>query len=123
MPDLTIDKADPETYDILVIPGGWAPDRLRRDKRVIEFVKKLAEKRAIIAAICHGPQILISANLLRGRKVTCVSAIKDDVRNAGAEYLDEPLVIDGELITSRTPRDLPDFLKGIIEVARKRLGK
>lgn len=121
--DKSVEDVDPREYRILVIPGGWAPDRLRRDERVVEFVKKVAEKGAVIASICHGPQLLISAKLLKGKKITCVSAIKDDVINAGAVYLDQPLVIDGSFVSSRVPADLPHFAKGIIETARRVLGR
>lgn len=117
-PDKSVGEADPKDYKILVIPGGWAPDRLRRDARVVEFVREVAANNAIIAAICHGPQLLISAKLLHGRKLTCVSAIKDDVINAGATYLDQPLVVDGNLITSRTPADLPYFGKALAEAVK-----
>jgi protease I len=112
-PDLTFAEAKPGEFDCVVIPGGWAPDRLRRYREVLDFVKGVAA-RGIVAAICHGPQILISAGLLKGRRVTCVSAIKDDVINAGAEYLDGPVVVDGNLITSRIPADLPYFCREII---------
>ena len=122
-PDKSILEANPKDYNILVIPGGWAPDRLRRDPRVVEFVREVALNNAIIATICHGPQLLISAKLLHGRKLTCVSAIKDDVVNAGAIYVDQPLVVDGNLISSRFPADLPHFGRGIIEAARRLLKK
>lgn len=113
--EMTVAEADPQDFDCLVIPGGWAPDRLRRHAEVLDFVRKLHEKGKIIAAICHGPQVLISAGILKGKKVTCVSAIKDDVINAGAEYEDSPVVRDENIITSRVPRDLPFFCKEIIK--------
>jgi protease I len=117
-PDLTFAEAKPEEFDCVVIPGGWAPDTLRRYKEVLDFVKNIAA-RGIVAAICHGPQILISAGLLKGKRVTCVSAIKDDVINAGAEYLNEPVVVDGNMITSRIPSDLPYFCQEIIKALQK----
>jgi len=117
-PDLTFAEADPKEFDCVVIPGGWAPDRLRRYKEVLDFVKAIYDKGGIVAAICHGPQVLISAKLLKGKRVTCVSAIKDDVINAGAEYLDAPVVRDGNLITSRVPRDLPHFCQEIISALK-----
>ncbi|MEM2910598.1 MAG: type 1 glutamine amidotransferase domain-containing protein [Nitrososphaerota archaeon] len=119
VPDLNIDEALTRDFDILIIPGGWAPDRLRRDSRVVEFVKKHGQRRAIIGAICHGPQLLISAKLLSGKRATCVSGIKDDVINAGATFVDTPVVVDGNIITSRVPDDLPSFCKAIIEEASK----
>ena len=117
-PDLTFSEAKPEEFDCVIIPGGWAPDRLRRYREVLDFVKNVAAK-GIVAAICHGPQVLISAGLLKGRRVTCVSAIKDDVINAGAEYVDEPVVVDGNMITSRVPADLPYFCREIIKALEK----
>lgn len=121
-PDQTFTEANPDEFDCVVIPGGWAPDRLRRYSEVLEFVKKISGKGGVVAAICHGPQVLISAGLLKGRKVTCVSAIKDDVVNAGAEYLDKPVVRDGNLITSRVPRDLPYFCREIIKALKEKTG-
>ena len=112
--DIDADKADPEDFDALVIPGGFAPDRLRRVTTVNEFVKKMAHQGKLIAAICHGPSVLISANVLKGRKVTCFTSIRDDVMNAGARYKDEEVVIDGNLITSRNPSDLPAFMRAVI---------
>jgi len=123
VPDLTIDEALAMDFDIVIIPGGWAPDRLRRDSRVVEFVKKHGQKGAIIGAICHGPQLLISAKLINGKKATCVSGIKDDVINAGAIFIDAPVVVDGNIITSRVPDDLPSFCKAIIAEVTKLGGK
>lgn len=120
VPDMSIDEAYDKDFDILIIPGGWAPDRLRRDRRFVDFVKRLSDKGAIIGAICHGPQLLISAKLLKNKKVTCVLGIKDDVINAGAEYIDEPVVVDGNIVTSRVPDDLPYFCKTIIELASRK---
>ncbi|MDJ0270421.1 MAG: type 1 glutamine amidotransferase [Aigarchaeota archaeon] len=117
--DLAIEQANPEDFDILVIPGGWAPDRLRRIPEVVNFVREFFLSGKPVAAICHGAQILISAKVLRGFKLTCVSAIKDDVENAGAIYMDTPVVRDRNLITSRIPADLPFFLKTLIEAAKE----
>ncbi len=117
-PDLTFKEAKPEEFDALVIPGGWAPDRLRRMPEVLEFTRKMFEMGKIVASICHGPQILISAGILKGKKITCFSAIKDDVINAGAAFVDEPVVRDGNLISSRIPLDLPDFCREIIRALK-----
>jgi len=115
VPDLTVKEAKTEDFDGVIIPGGWAPDRLRRYSEVLDFTRGIHERGKVVAAICHGPQVLISAGLLKGRKVTCVAAIKDDVINAGAVYLDAPMVRDGNLITSRFPADLPQFCGEIIK--------
>jgi protease I len=108
-PDKTFDEVTVDEFDMLVIPGGGSPENLRIDDRAVEFTRRFVESGKPVAAICHGPQLLISANVLRGRTVTCVNKIRDDVKNAGANYVDEPLVVDGNLITSRVPADLPQF--------------
>lgn len=102
-------------YDGVIIPGGFSPDYMRRSKATVEFVKDMDKENKLIAAICHGPWMMASCCDLKGRKVTSFFAIKDDLVNAGADYLDEEVVVDGNLVTSRTPRDLPVFLKKIIE--------
>ena len=115
MADLPIGEARSKDFDCVVIPGGWAPDRLRRSTEVLDFVKELHKEGKVIAAICHGPQVLISAGILQGKRITCVSAVKDDVVNAGAEYVDAPVIRDRNIITSRVPGDLPFFCREIIE--------
>jgi protease I len=107
--------ARPEDYRLLVIPGGFAPDFIRRHDSMLNFVRSLVASDAVLAAICHGPWVLCSTTALRGRKATCFMAIKDDVINAGATYLDAEVVRDGRLITSRKPDDLPAFMKAIFE--------
>lgn len=102
-------------YDGVIIPGGFSPDNMRRCKATVDFVKEMDESNKLIAAICHGPWMMASSCDLKGKKVTSFFSIKDDLINAGAEYLDEEVVVDGYLITSRTPKDLPAFLKAIIE--------
>lgn len=114
-PDFTFDEANPLDYDAVVVPGGWAPDRVRRSEKAVFFVKSLHDRGKLVAAICHGPQVLISAKILKGKKVTCVAAIKDDVINAGAEYSDQEVVVDQNVITSRFPADLPAFCREIIK--------
>ena len=106
-------------FDAVVIPGGFAPDRLRRYKEVLDFVREMNKSGKVIAAICHAGWVLASAGIAKGRKVTCVSAIKDDMTNAGAKYFDKEVVVDGSIITSRMPSDLPAFCREII----KALGK
>lgn len=106
-------------YDGVVIPGGFSPDNMRRCKETVDFVREMDREGKLIATICHGGWMLASACDLKGKKVTSFFSIKDDMVNAGAEYLDEEVVIDGNLITSRTPKDLPAFLKAIIEKLNK----
>src|SRR5690242_12436671 len=108
-----------QDFDILVIPGGYAPDYLRRDEAVLRLVSTMAEQGKVVAAICHGPWVLCSTQALKGRKLTCFSAIKDDVQNAGGRYVDEEVVRDGNLVTSRKPDDLPAFLRTLLEAARE----
>ena len=103
-----------------MVPGGWAPDRVRRNEKAVNLVKTLHDQERLVAAICHGPQVLISAKMLKGKKATCFSAIKDDVINAGAQYLDQEVVVDRNLITSRMPADLPAFCREIIRWFSKR---
>lgn len=114
--DLTIDKAAADQFDGVIIPGGYAPDILRRHPEVLAFVTALHRRGKLIAAICHAGWVLCSTDILRGKTATCFSAIKDDVRNAGATYVDREVVRDGNLVTSRKPEDLPAFLRTIIEV-------
>jgi len=113
--DGRIEDFDPADFDVLVIPGGWAPDKLRQSKVVLDLVRSAHDGKKLIASICHGPQVLISAGILKGRKVTCAAAIKDDVINAGAEYSDEPVAVDNNLITSRKPADLPAFCREVVK--------
>jgi protease I len=104
-----------QDFDALVIPGGFAPDFLRRSEAMLKLVSDLCEQGKVVAAICHGPWVLCSTQALKGKKATCFFAIKDDVSNAGATYVDAEVVRDGNLITSRRPDDLPAFLKTILQ--------
>ncbi len=113
----TIDTMDlkTENYDLVVIPGGFeAPDRLRIRKEVLAFVREMFEQGKLVAAICHGPWVCISAHIVHGRKMTGFIAIADDLKNAGAEYLEQDVVIDGNLITSPHYKNNGDFMKAII---------
>jgi protease I len=107
-----------EDFDILVIPGGYAPDHMRRCEPMISLVSSMAEQGKVVAAICHGPWMLCSTQALKGRKATCFFAIKDDVINAGANYVDAEVVRDGNIITSRKPDDLPAFMQAIAAAVR-----
>ena len=103
-------------YDALVIPGGYAPDKLRRDPKVLELVQKFNQKEKPIAFICHAGWVPISARVIKDVRCTSTTAIKDDLINAGAQWVDEPVVIDRHFISSRTPADLPEFCRGIIQL-------
>jgi protease I len=108
-----------DDFDLLVIPGGYAPDHMRRCEAMIKLVSTMAEQGKPVAAICHGPWVLCSTQALKGRKATCFQSIKDDVINAGGKYVDQEVVRDGNLITSRKPDDLPAFLQTIIQVVKE----
>lgn len=103
------------SFDAVVIPGGWAPDRLRLSKRLVDFVRQMDKAGKVVASICHGGWMLASAGIVKGRTVTSYIAIKDDLVNAGARFVDREVVRDGNLITSRQPDDLPAFLRTIIK--------
>ncbi len=107
--DATFADVSPDDFDLLVIPGGGAPENLRIHPPAVEFTRRFVESGKPVGSICHGPQLLISAKVLGGRTLTAVDKIADDVVNAGGTYVDEPLVVDGNLITSRVPGDLPQF--------------
>lgn len=108
--DRGIDDVSAAEFDALLLPGGHSPDSLRGDDRFVKFTKEFVASGKPIFAICHGPQLLISANGVRGRKMTCVKAIAIDLRNAGADFYDKEVVVDDDrLVTSRTPDDLPAF--------------
>ena len=116
--DATADKVKAEDFDAVIVPGGHAPDKMRLHQSMVELVRKTYDLGKVIAAICHGPQLLISADIVRGRRVTSWPSVAVDLRNAGAEWVDAPVVQDGNLITSRKPADLPRFNKAIIEALR-----
>jgi protease I len=109
----SFDEVSPDDFDVLVIAGGGSPENLRIHQPAVAFTREFVSSGKPVASICHGPQLLISARVLAGRRVTSVNKIRDDVTNAGGIYVDEPLTIDGNLITSRTPDDLPQFNQAI----------
>jgi protease I len=113
--DTTADKVKPEDFDAIIVPGGYAPDRMRLYQPMIDLVKKAHNAGKIIAAICHGPQLLISADIIRDHRITSSPSIAIDLKNAGAIWVDDSVVRDGNIITSRRPFDLPKFNKAIIE--------
>ncbi|MFA5503803.1 MAG: type 1 glutamine amidotransferase domain-containing protein [Vulcanimicrobiota bacterium] len=107
--DQSLKLADPRTFDGLFIPGGHSPENLRMEDGAVEFVRHFVTEGKPIAAICHGPQLLISAEGVKGRRMTCYQSVAVDLKNAGAEYVDQAVVTDGNLVTSRMPEDLPEF--------------
>ncbi len=114
--DAAIADVASDDYDALLVPGGFAPDKLRRDPKVLELVREFDAAGKPIAHICHAGWILISAGVLKGKKTTSTVGIKDDMNNAGAEWIDEPVVIDGNQIASRTPKDLAAFSKALVDM-------
>ena len=107
--DVAADAVKPADFDALVVPGGYAPDKMRLRHAMVDLVRDVYAAGKPVAAICHGPQLLINANILKGRTLTCAPSISVDVTNAGGRYVDRPVVEDGPLITSRKPADLPQF--------------
>jgi deglycase len=107
--DTSADQVRADCFDAVIIPGGYAPDKMRLYKPMIDLVRKANDLGRVVAAICHGPQLLISADVVRGRKVTSWPSIAVDLKNAGASWVDEAVVRDGNLITSRQPADIPEF--------------
>lgn len=109
-------------FDGLIIPGGFSPDKLRRDPKVKELTRQFADHGKLVAAICHGGWIAVSAGVYKGVRVTGSPGIKDDLTNAGAIWVDEPVVIDRHFVSSRKPDDLPDFCEGILSVLTRTSG-
>ncbi|MDV3455609.1 type 1 glutamine amidotransferase domain-containing protein [Sphingomonas sp. HF-S4] len=119
-PDITVDKVDTADYDALVLPGGVGnPDKLRMDRRAVEIVREFSEAGKLIAAICHAPWLLIEADVVGGKRATSWPSLRTDLANAGASVLDEEVVVDGNLITSRNPGDIPAFNRAIIDCLAK----
>jgi protease I len=118
-PEITPSDVDPKKVDILVVPGGYAPDKMRRHPEMLDLVRKVFENNGIVAMICHAGWVPISAGIVKGKRLTSVNAIKDDLVNAGAIWEDQEVVIDGNLISSRRPEDLPAFCRAIIQTASK----
>ncbi|MCS6787358.1 MAG: type 1 glutamine amidotransferase [Thiobacillaceae bacterium] len=112
--DLILREVDPADYDLLVIPGGRAPETLRRDDEALRIARAFFKADKPVAAICHGPQVLVSARLLEGRRATCHASVAQELKDAGARYEDAEVVVDGRLVTSRQPGDLPAFVREIM---------
>ncbi len=118
-PNLSFSEVNASAYDLLVLPGGKGPERVRLEPAAVDITKWMFEADKTVAAICHGAQVLISADVLHGRRATCWKAIRDDIKAAGAEYLDQEVVVDGNLVTSRSPDDLPAFCREMLAAVRQ----
>ena len=112
-------QADVRDYECMLVPGGFAPDFMRRSADVIKFANDMVDAGKLIASICHGGWLLCSTKIYKGKKATCFMAIKDDIINAGAEYIDDECVVDGNLITARKPDDLPAFCTAVLRALGK----
>jgi protease I len=118
--DKTLDEVNVEDYDTLVLPGGKAPEVVRKQPKAVAIAKYFFEKNKPVSAICHGPQILITAGLLKGRHATCYRTVAEEMKGSGAMYEDKEVVVDGNLVTSRQPSDLPAFMREMLKMLRKR---
>jgi protease I len=110
---------DPNAYDILILPGGKAPATLRKEPAAVEIAQEFMRSNKPVAAICHGPQILITAGVMPGRRATCAPSVAEELQAAGALYEDKEVVVDGKLVTSRRPSDLPAFMREIVRLSGK----
>ena len=121
-PDLTLDEVDTDDFDALLLPGGVGnPDKLRMEDRAVDIVGEFMEDEKIVAAICHAPWLLVEADVVDGRRVTSWPSVRTDLANAGGEVVDEEVVIDGNLITSRKPDDIPAFSRAIVDALNAEL--
>ena len=111
--DMAVTDAESDSFEAVVVPGGYAPDKMRLRPGFARIVKKVHERGGMVASLCHGPWILASAGIMDGKRVTCWPSLKDDMVNAGAEYVDQEVVVDGNIITSRCPDDLPAFMREV----------
>jgi len=116
-PDLTVDQASADDFDAIILPGGVRnPDHLRTNVKAVQLIKDFAEQGKPVAAICHGPWLLVEADLLRGRTATSWPSIRTDLRNAGAKVVDEAAVVDSNIVTSRNPQDVEEFTRAVIDL-------
>lgn len=115
----TLKGVDPEDYGLLILPGGKAPGEVRKEQKALDIARDFFVRSKPVAAICHGPQILISAGLMKGRHATCYRSVAPEMKEAGARYEDREVIVDGNLISSRQPSDLPAFMREIVKMIRK----
>ncbi len=118
--DRTLGEVDSDGYDLLILPGGSAPEAVRKVEKAVEIAKAFFAQDKPISAICHGPQILVTADLVKGRHATCYRSVASELKSAGAIYEDKEVVVDGNLVTSREPSDLPAFLRETMRILKKR---
>jgi len=118
--DLSPEDVKIEDYVAIIIPGGRAPDRMRTNKGLVDLAREASQKGKVIAAICHGAQLLIEAGVVKGKKATCYVSVSTDLKNAGGIYLNKSVVVDGNLVTSRFPADLPDFCREALKLLEKK---
>ncbi|MGH7641073.1 MAG: type 1 glutamine amidotransferase domain-containing protein [Candidatus Dormibacteria bacterium] len=118
--DKAISDSSPDDYDALFLPGGYSPDKLRADQRMVDFSRAFMEQGKPVLAICHGPQLLLTARQVRDRRMTAWKTVQGDLIEAGAEVVDEPAVVDRNLVTSRQPGDIPDFVAASLELIESR---
>lgn len=116
----TLDEVKSDDYDFLLLPGGRAPEAIRKEGRALDISSHFFKRNKLVAAICHGPQTLISAGLMKGRHATCYKSVAQEMKDAGALYEDKEVVIDGNLVTSRQPSDLPAFMKAIMKMIKEK---
>jgi protease I len=115
-----LDEIDPAQYDLLVLPGGKAPETVRKQPKAVAIAQHFFQKNKPVSAICHGPQTLITAGLLKGRRATCYRTVAEELKSSGALYEDTEVVVDGNLVTSRQPSDLPAFMRETMKMLRKK---
>ena len=116
--DLHASDVNPDKLTGIIAPGGWAPDKMRRDTAMLALVRRVAERGGLVATICHGPWVLISAGVVRGRTLTGSGGVRDDLQNAGAIWSDQPVVVDGNVVSARVPKDLPAFGEAMVDWLR-----
>jgi len=115
-----LSEIDPDKYDILILPGGKAPETVRKDENALKIAKRFFQQNKPVAAVCHGPQTLISAGLMKGRRATCYKSVAPEMKEAGVLYEDKEVVIDKNLVTSRQPSDLPAFMRETLKLLRRK---
>ena len=118
--DKTLEEVRSRDYDLLILPGGKAPEAIRKEEAAVKIAKDFFEENKPVSAICHGPQLLVTADLLKGRHATCSKSVAEELKDAGAIYEDREVIVDGNLITSRQPSDLPAFLRETMNMLKKK---